>query len=43
MKRIRVGAIIKMNGGFALMHRTNVENKIPSNYYAIPRWNGRGW
>lgn len=36
MNRIRVGAIIPMENGFALMHRTNVSYKTPSDYYAFP-------
>ena len=36
MGRVRVGAIIKIEKGFALMHRTNVKHKTPSNYHTFP-------
>ena len=34
--RIRVAGIIKLNEGFALMHRKNVKNKPLSEYYTFP-------
>lgn len=41
MKRIRVAALIEMNGGYALMHRLDVKKKENSNqpygeYYVFP-------
>ena len=37
MKRTRVAGIIPMQGGFALMHRTNVKKRIDiQNYYTFP-------
>ncbi len=41
MKRIRVAGIVEMDGGFALMHRTNVKptpntNKPYGEYYVFP-------
>ena len=36
MERVRVAGVIKMNGGFAFMHRTNVIKRIDiQNYYAF--------
>ena len=34
--RIRVAGIIKLNGGFTLMHRKDVKNKPLSEYYVFP-------
>lgn len=34
--RVRVAAIIKMNGGYALMHRKDVKKRDLSEYYTFP-------
>lgn len=36
MKRVRLAGIIQFEDGFAFMHRTNVQNKTPSDYYTFP-------
>ena len=34
--RIRLAGIIKLNGGYALMHRKDVKNKPLAEYYVFP-------